>query len=52
MDCECAFCGRDEAATLQMFCQDCQAPHRVCRECAEATVEDAAVVGLELTPAA
>jgi len=47
MDAECAFCGRADAATQQMFCQDCQAAHRVCRDCADATAADASTLGLE-----
>jgi hypothetical protein len=35
MDGECAFCGRADAATDELFCQDCQADHGVCRACAE-----------------
>jgi hypothetical protein len=35
MDGECAFCGRAEAATRQVFCEDCQSQHRVCAPCAE-----------------
>jgi hypothetical protein len=35
MDGECAFCGRAESATRQVFCGDCQAQHRVCVECAD-----------------
>ena len=41
MDAECAFCGRADAATQQLFCQDCQSAHRVCRECADAAASDA-----------
>jgi len=35
MDGECAFCGRADAAADQLFCEDCQSPHRVCQACAE-----------------
>jgi hypothetical protein len=50
MDGECAFCGRAEAATCQLFCQDCQAQHRVCGECADAARAEAAQLGLDLLP--
>jgi hypothetical protein len=46
MDGECAFCGRAEAATHEVFCLDCQSQHGVCRECAEETKPDAATLGL------
>ncbi len=46
MDGECAFCGRADAATDQLFCQDCQSVHRVCRTCAEEARQEAAQLGL------
>jgi hypothetical protein len=53
MDAECAFCGRAEAATDQLFCQDCQTRHNVCRPCADEARQEAAQLGLQLlTPAA
>jgi hypothetical protein len=48
MDAECAFCGRDQAASLCVFCDDCQSEHRVCRACADSTAEEAAILGLDL----
>ncbi len=47
MDGECAFCGRAEAASNQMFCQDCQTHHSVCGACADDTAPEAATLGLE-----
>jgi hypothetical protein len=35
MDGECAFCGRADAATRQVYCQDCQTAHQLCPACAE-----------------
>jgi len=48
MDGECAFCGRAEAASHQMFCQDCRTHHRVCRACADDAAAEADTLGLEL----
>jgi hypothetical protein len=50
MDAECAFCGRAEAATCELFCQDCQAQHCVCHQCAEDARAEAAQLGLDLLP--
>jgi len=47
MDAECAFCGRADSATRQIFCHDCQTPHRVCSPCAYETLSEAATLGLE-----
>jgi hypothetical protein len=44
MDGECAFCGRADAATHQVFCQDCYAQHRVCAPCADSAVREGAVI--------
>jgi hypothetical protein len=41
MDGECAFCGRADAASNQLFCEDCQAHHRVCQRCAEEVTSEA-----------
>ena len=51
MDEECAFCGRNGAATHQMFCQDCLTHHRVCGACAADTALEAATLGLEVLEA-
>ena len=48
MDGECAFCGRGESASRPIFCQDCQAEHRVCGACADEAVKDLSILGLEL----
>ena len=41
MESECAFCGRDGAAAQQVSCEDCQARHNVCPQCAaEAVTEE------------
>jgi hypothetical protein len=34
MDRECAFCGRAESAARHVYCEDCQANHKVCPDCA------------------
>ena len=43
MDGECAFCGRADAATRQVYCEDCQSPHRVCAPCADEATQDQTV---------
>jgi hypothetical protein len=48
MDEECAFCGRNGAATQHLFCHDCQTAHCVCRTCAD----EAAQLGLDTLPEA
>ena len=48
MNAECAFCGRAEAATCELFCQDCQAQHCVCRQCADEARAEAAQLGLDV----
>jgi ribosomal protein S14 len=48
MDGECAFCGRADGATYPVFCRDCQAQHRVCRQCLAEAAPEAATLGLEL----
>jgi hypothetical protein len=40
MDGECAFCGRAGSAARDVFCEDCQAHHKVCRACAEEAAAD------------
>jgi hypothetical protein len=35
MDGECAFCGRGDGAARQLYCDDCQAEHKVCANCAD-----------------
>ena len=40
MDGECAFCGRSESAAYQVFCEDCQARHQVCKTCADEVAGD------------
>lgn len=52
MDGECAFCGRADAATHQLFCQDCQRQHRVCSQCADDARQEAAQLGLDVLPIA
>jgi hypothetical protein len=52
MDGECAFCGRADAATHQLFCQDCQTQHCVCRQCADEAHAEAAQLGLQVIPSA
>jgi hypothetical protein len=52
MERECAFCGRAEGAIYHVFCQDCQAQHRVCPACAESSTQEAAQLGLEPSPQA
>jgi hypothetical protein len=46
MDGECAFCGRAETAARQVFCEDCQAQHRVCNPCADEAAAEAEVYRL------
>jgi hypothetical protein len=42
-DRECAFCGRADSASQQVFCDDCHTVHGVCRACAtEARAVEAA----------
>ena len=53
MDGECAFCGRAEAATHQLFCQDCQTQHCVRRQCVDEARAEATQLGVQsLSPAA
>jgi hypothetical protein len=35
MDGECAFCGRAVDAVREVFCEDCQARHKVCKQCVD-----------------
>jgi hypothetical protein len=46
MDGECAFCGRADSAARQVFCEDCQAQHKVCTECANEVAAQAEVYRL------
>jgi len=50
MEGECAFCGRADAATDPVFCQDCRAQHRVCEACLAEATPEAATLGLEMLP--
>ena len=43
MDGECAFCGRADAASYQLICEDCQGPHRVCKVCADEVASEGLV---------
>ena len=52
MDRECAFCGRADAASRQVLCDDCHGPHRVCTACAESVVSDGTAVEAESYPQA
>jgi hypothetical protein len=48
MDGECAFCGRADAGTYAVFCQDCRAQHGVCERCLAEATPEAATLGLEM----